>query len=189
MDGWTCVIPCLQTYRGGQIASGTVACDGDTGGIDLEVCCLLGNVFGRSVGIVDCRREGRVGCGAIVHGYHRHAGLRTDASTQGIVGFDVTEHPAATVEIHHARLPPTADGAIESNSRSVGYLNVPRACWLRAGAENIGETSEDLPSFGCGHVLILWRILCGDFGEEGSGLGIEIHDGVVAVRFFGASHH
>ena len=84
-----------------QGSPGAVTADGEPPGVDVQVGCVGVQPVEGSDGVVRCRREWVFGCQAVVHGHHPHARPGAQAATDPLVGVEVADDEAATVEVDH----------------------------------------------------------------------------------------
>jgi hypothetical protein len=83
---------------GGQVATSTVAADGQARGVDVQRLGLRRQPAQRGSGVVQSRREGVFGREAVVHRNDTQASSVGNAPAQAVVAVQVANDPAAAMQ-------------------------------------------------------------------------------------------
>lgn len=85
---------------GGDVATGTVAYDGEVFAIDIDFCAVSGDPFGGGVGFVDGDRVFNFRRAGVFDEDADGAGVDHEVAYEAFVGEEVAEHPTTAVEEH-----------------------------------------------------------------------------------------
>src|SRR6266513_2672701 len=97
-DRWTTAVARAQTHRGGEVAAGTVAGDGEARAVDIEFLAVCGDEGQRVVTVLQTRRKWELGREAIVDRHDHTTRTRGERARRRIVRVEIADDPTAAVE-------------------------------------------------------------------------------------------
>lgn len=103
IDGRTAAFLGKQRHHRRHVAADAIACDREPGGVDLELLGMLGDIFGRSISLLDGNGIAGFRRALVVDEDDSGIGAVGDLAHQPVMRIRIAQHPAAAMEIENDR--------------------------------------------------------------------------------------